>query len=132
MRTSSQQVGDAAERLVEDYLASEGWSILGRNIRIGRGELDIVAVDPAPPASLVCVEVRWRRSREYGLPEETFDRRKRSRLWAGVMRMLQTGELPNGNPLPRLPLRVDLVVVEPPLANRTAPRIRHHRDVLSG
>ena len=28
---------------------------------------------PGPPARLVVVEVRWRRSREFGLPEETFD-----------------------------------------------------------
>jgi len=73
VRTGSQLAGDAAERLVAERLRTAGWTILGLNVHVGRAELDIVAIDPAPPARLVVVEVRKRRSREFGLPEETVD-----------------------------------------------------------
>ncbi len=59
-RTSAQLAGDAAETLVAARLAEAGWTVLARNVHIGRHELDLVAVDPGPPAALVIVEVRWR------------------------------------------------------------------------
>src|SRR3989442_15281850 len=114
MRTPEQHQGDRAEQFVADRLVAEGWQILGRNVRVGRGELDLVAVDPGPPSALVVVEVRWRRSREFGLPEETFDHRKRVHLWTAAMRLVEHGRLPDGRELPALPFRIDLVAVEPP------------------
>ncbi len=129
-RTDRQKAGDAAECLVAERLVARKWLILGRNIHAGRSELDIVAVDPGPPARLVVVEVRWRRSREFGLPEETFDYRKRSHLRAGVARLLERGRLPDGQELPRLPISIDLAVVEP--GEGGAPRVRLYRDALAG
>jgi putative endonuclease len=131
-RTSSQRTGDSAERLVADHLLAAGWRILARNLRVGREELDLVGVDPGPPGTLVLIEVRWRRTREFGLAEETFDRRKRRHVWSAAMHLLQSGELPSGVPLPRLPIRLDLVVVEPPLTAGGPPRLRHHRNALVG
>ena len=111
-KTQQQLAGDAAERLVADRLAARGWSVLARNVHAGRSELDIVAIDPGPPARLVVVEVRFRRSREFGLAEETFDRRKQTLVRRGIGRLLDAGHLPNGTALPDLPLAVDLAVVE--------------------
>jgi Holliday junction resolvase-like predicted endonuclease len=128
MRTDAQSTGDDAESAVAAELAVKGWTILARNIRVGRGELDLVAVDPGPPRMLVIVEVRWRRSRAFGLAEETLDHRKRAHLRAAIGRLLEDG-LPGGAALPRLPFRVDLVVVEPGAGHETAPRIRHHRAI---
>jgi len=128
-RTDRQKAGDAAECLVAERLAARGWRILARNVHAGRSELDIVAVDPGPPARLVVVEVRWRRSREFGLPEETFDYRKRAHLRAGVARLLERGQLPDGSDLPRLPISLDLAVVEPGPGG--APRVRLYRDALA-
>jgi putative endonuclease len=130
-RTTAQQAGDESELLVARRLTAAGWSILARNVHVGRHEIDLVAVDPGPPPSLVIVEVRWRRSRDFGLPEETLDYRKRGHLRAAVGRLLEDG-LPGGAAVPRLPVRVDLVVVEPGEAPGSRPRMRHHRDALSG
>ena len=124
MRTDAQRSGDAAERLVADGLIAAGWTILARNVHVGRYELDLVAVDPGPPRMLVAVEVRWRAGRAFGLPEETVDHRKRSRVRAAAYGLLERGALPDGSPLPRLPLRFDLVVVEP------GDRVRHHRHAM--
>ena len=123
-RTMAQQAGDAAEAFVASRLASAGWTVLARNVHVGRHELDLVAVDPGPPAALVVVEVRWRLGRDFGLPEETVDHRKRARVRAAAYGLLDRGSLPGGEALPHLPLRFDLVVVEP------GDRIRHHRHAM--
>jgi putative endonuclease len=120
-RTAAQRLGDAAEERVAEHLQACGWTVLGRNVRMGRYELDLVGFDPGPPGALVVVEVRWRAGREFGLPEETVDHRKRTRVRAGAYGLLDRGALPDGAPLPRLPLRFDLVVVEPD------GRMRHYR-----
>jgi putative endonuclease len=127
VRTARQQAGDGAEALVAARLAAAGWEILGRNVRAGRGELDLVAIDPGPPRELVVIEVRHRSSRSFGLAEETVAFGKRTHLRLAIGRLMADG-LPDGPHLPRLPLRVDLVVVEPASAG-DAPRVRHHRAI---
>jgi putative endonuclease len=124
VRTAAQRAGDAAETLVAGHLADAGWTVLARNVHIGRHEIDLVAIDPGPPAALVIVEVRWRAGREFGLPEETVDHRKRVRVRAAAYGLLDRGTLPDGSLVPRLPLRFDLVVVEP------GDRMRHHRHAM--
>jgi putative endonuclease len=128
VRTPRQQAGDEAEALVAARLEAIGWTIVGRKVRAGRGELDLVAIDPGPPPELVIVEVRRRSSRAFGLAEESVAHRKRSHLRAAIGRLLEGG-LPGGAPLPRLPLRVDLVVVEPGVRAGAVPRLRHHRAI---
>ncbi len=129
-RTPQQRAGDDAEAAVAHALAAGGWAILGRHVRVGRGELDLVAVDPGPPPMLVIVEVRWRRDRGFGLPEETFGWRKQAHLRRALARLVAVGALPDGSPLPDLPVRVDLVAVEPPGRPGGVPRLRHHRSAL--
>jgi putative endonuclease len=123
-RTAAQHAGDAAEALVADRLTTAGWTVLARNIHVGRYELDLVAIDPGPPAALVAIEVRWRADRRFGLPEETVDHRKRARVRAAAYGLLDRGTMPDGSVVPHLPLRFDLVVVEP------GDRIRHHRHAM--
>ncbi len=123
-RSPAQQAGDRAERLVATLLLEAGWTILARNVHVGRHEIDLVAVDPGPPPALVIVEVRWRASRDFGLPEETVDHRKRTRVRAAAHGLLDLRTLPDGSAIPRLPLRFDLVVVEP------GDRIRHYRHAM--
>ena len=123
-RTEAQRAGDAAEAVVAERLESAGWTILARNVHVGRHEIDLVAIDPGPPRALVVIEVRWRADRDFGLPEETVDHRKRVRVRQAAFGLLDRGSLPGGGALPRLPLRFDLVVLEP------GGRIRHHRHAL--
>jgi Holliday junction resolvase-like predicted endonuclease len=127
MPTMARRLGDDAESEVAASLERAGWRVIGRNVRVGRDELDIVAVDPGPPPALVAVEVRWRSRRDFGLAEETFDHRKRRRVWRAIATLRDLGRLSDGTDLPKLPLRIDLVVVEPPNAAGERPRVRHHR-----
>ena len=125
--TAAQRTGDVGEQLVSARLEAGGWTILARNLRLGRQELDIVAIDPGPPASLVVVEVRRRERRDFGLPEETLDHRKRAALRRAVGTLLDAGRLPDGRPLPVLPLRIDLVAIDRAGDGRLS--IRHHRGI---
>jgi putative endonuclease len=123
VRTEAQRLGAAAEALVAERLMQVGWTIHARNVRVGRNELDIVATDPGPPPALVFVEVRWRARRNFGFAEETVDHRKRARLRDAAFGLVG-GRVPNSGPigsLPMLPLRFDVVAVEP------GARVRHHR-----
>jgi len=120
VRTAAQGLGDAAEALVADHLERRGWTIHARNVRVGRHELDLIATDPGPPAALAFVEVRWRARRDFGLPEETVDRRKRAHLRTAALRLL-ADDARSQPRLPSLPIRFDLIVVEP------GDQIRHHR-----
>ena len=129
IRTRAQRTGDDAESLVAARLTAQGWTVLARNVHVGRHELDLVAVDPGPPPRLVIVEVRLRATRAYGLAEETVDFRKRRHLRDAAWTMVAAGTLPDGRPLPPLSLRFDLVVVEPDTAGGR-PRIRHHRGAF--
>lgn len=121
MRTAAQRAGDAAEARVAEHLSGLGWQVLATHLRVGRAELDLVAVDPGPPAELVIVEVRWRRRRDYGLPEETVDGRKRARLHQAGFALTAGRPLVGGARMPALPLRFDLIVLEP------GRPLRHHR-----
>jgi Holliday junction resolvase-like predicted endonuclease len=121
MRTAAQRAGDAAEAAVAAHLIARGWRVLARQLHVGRAEIDLLAVDPGPPPALVIVEVRWRAGRNFGLAEETVDGRKRSRLRRAAFTLRDAGMLPGGFVLPALPLRFDLIVVEP------GNRLRHHR-----
>jgi putative endonuclease len=125
VRTAAQHAGDAAETLVAERLEAAGWQVLARKVRVGRAELDLVAVDPSGPAFVV-VEVRWRSRRDFGLAEETVDRRKVGRLRGAAFALLDRGAFADGTPVPRFPLRFDLIVVEP------GAKLRHHRNLDVG
>jgi putative endonuclease len=55
MTFARQRLGRAAEQLVAERLERSGWRIVGRNVRLPSGELDIVALDGS---TLVFVEVK--------------------------------------------------------------------------
>lgn len=84
------RLGQRGERLAEEYLRSTGAAILDRNWRCREGELDIVAADAG---TLVAVEVKARRSWDYGHPFEAVDAAKLGRIvhllgaWAAVHRV---------------------------------------------
>jgi putative endonuclease len=60
------RLGRRAEDLVAARLARSGWRVLGRNVRLPSGELDIVAMDDS---TLVFVEVKAGREGAIAGPE---------------------------------------------------------------
>lgn len=69
--------GAEGEKLAAAALARRGWRILGRNVRVSNGELDIVAMDGD---ELVFVEVRTRSVGRVLPPDMTVGPRKIGKL----------------------------------------------------
>ncbi|MDQ7055766.1 MAG: YraN family protein [Persephonella sp.] len=69
----SSQIGKLAEEKAAEFLKNRGYQIVERNFRTKSGEIDIVA---CKDKTLVFVEVRFRSSKDFGLPEETLNRKK--------------------------------------------------------
>ena len=117
MATLRQRHGSAAEDHAASWLAAHGWQIMGRNVKVGRDEIDIVALDPGPPPTLVCVEVRSATSAAFGSPEERVGRAKVGHLYRAMRGLTGVAHLPR---------RVDLVLVD----GRTGlPVLRHLRSI---
>ncbi|OIO54398.1 hypothetical protein AUJ46_03640 [Candidatus Peregrinibacteria bacterium CG1_02_54_53] len=57
--TLTTDIGLKGEEIATQYLVSIGYNILGRNVRIGRDEIDIVARDPVDDV-VVFAEVKTR------------------------------------------------------------------------
>lgn len=70
-------VGSRYEEKAAAFLKGLGYTILERNFRDRRGEIDIVARDGR---YLVFVEVKYRGSGRCGYPEEAVDRGKQQRI----------------------------------------------------
>lgn len=67
------ELGKLGEQLAGEYLTERGYSILHRNWRYGRYELDIIALKDGV---LHFVEVKTRASNVYGFPEENVTPKK--------------------------------------------------------
>lgn len=69
--------GAQGEQLAADYLQEHGLVVLARNYRYDRAEVDLVCRDGE---ELVFVEVKSRRSAQYGDPEEAVTELKQEQL----------------------------------------------------
>ena len=86
MQASRLALGAAGEACAALHLRRLGFRILARNLRSGGVEIDVIA---ARGSLVVFVEVKTRRSRRAGLPEEAVDARKQERLVAGAAAWLR-------------------------------------------
>jgi putative endonuclease len=113
MQPTGRALGDAGETLAATYLEAGGWRILARNVRAGGVELDLVA---RRRGVLAIVEVKTRRNRFAGAPEEAVDAAKRARLVRGAAAWLHE------NPQRRHRVRFDVMLCEP---GANGWRVRH-------
>ena len=103
MSGHNRRLGVQGETLAADYLEREGYLIEQRGYRCPAGEIDLVA---RRGPVYVFVEVKTRRSRRYGLPEESITPRKQAHLIAAAQTYLHDhGAEP-------APWRIDVVAVE--------------------
>ncbi len=75
--TARRDLGDFGERIAAHRLESEGMTVIERNARVGRIEIDLVMRDRD---EVVFVEVRTRRGAP-GLAAESVDAAKLRRMW---------------------------------------------------
>jgi len=77
--------GDRAEQQAERFLIKQGLQLICRNYRCKQGELDLIMSDQK---HLVIVEVRFRKTDQYGSAAESVTHRKQSRIIAATQQYL--------------------------------------------
>lgn len=102
MTESKQETGRRGEAHARRLLEERGYRIVATNYRSPHGEIDIVAADGR---GIVFVEVRARRSRAFGPPEESLTPAKRRHLIATAEHYIGKHGLAG-------PWRIDLVALE--------------------
>ena len=103
MSRSRLALGQRGEQLAADKLAASGYELVARNFRCAAGEIDLVT---KKGGAWVFVEVRTRRGRAFGSPEESITPRKKQHLIAAAQTYLQTHAAPDAD------WRIDFVAVE--------------------
>ncbi|MGY5763885.1 YraN family protein [Brachybacterium sp. DNPG3] len=96
------ELGRAGEEIVARRLTAQGWTVVERNLRLGAGELDIVALDAG---TLVFIEVKTRRSFVTGVPQAAVTAHKLRRLRRLVGQYLMERATPHRD------VRIDVVAV---------------------
>jgi len=76
-RRGPHEFGRAAERLAAAFLQAKGYRLVAANQRVGRGEIDLIV---RRLGVLAFVEVKARRTRSCGAPEEAVGVRKRRQV----------------------------------------------------
>jgi putative endonuclease len=103
MTRGNKILGRKGEDAAANHLTGKGYKILERNVRTPVGELDLVA---QAGEFLVFVEVKARRGRSHGLPEEAITPRKKKHLLESAQHYLQaTGRTDQ-------PWRIDVLAIE--------------------
>lgn len=76
---SQRELGKRGEARAALFYRLRGFRVVARNIRIGRGEIDLIV---RRGDLVVFVEVKTRRTAEKGLPAEAVDRKKQLQIGA--------------------------------------------------
>jgi len=76
-RSTAQALGKSGEEAAVRYLKNKKFRIIERNFRFLRGEIDIIAYEGK---TLVFIEVKTRKSKEFGLPEEAVTSSKQRQI----------------------------------------------------
>jgi putative endonuclease len=84
-------IGQAGEEAAARYLEQQGYVILERNFRLRLGEVDIIARDGE---DLVFIEVKTRRTKNFGSPFEAVDARKQQQIAKVAAAYIQGREIP--------------------------------------
>ena len=112
------ELGKWGEDLAVAYLQGKGYAIIERDWKSGRRDIDIIAEDEA--GTLVFVEVKTRRSRVFGEPEESIDYRKMQSLQQAINHYIKYRHINNS-------VRFDIISIVGTIDSE--PEINHIKDV---
>jgi putative endonuclease len=84
--------GQQGEKIASDFLKKNGYKILETNFRCSLGEIDIIAREKE---EIVFVEVKTRKSGEWGYPEQAVGIKKQKKLSQLALLYFQKKNLTN-------------------------------------
>ena len=101
-RLANKELGDWGEQIAVDYLISNNIKIIGRNIRTGYGEIDILG---QKDGVIIFFEVKTRRTEEFGNPEDAVNYKKREHMRNSALDFMQS------NPDLEMDWRIDVIAI---------------------
>ena len=117
---SPKSLGQRGEDFAARYLQRLGYHVVGRQVDLHVGELDIVAVDNR---TVVFVEVKTRKSDAAGVPAEAVDQQRQERMTRAALAYLKA------HGLLEYSARFDVIALTWPDGART-PNVEHIRDAF--
>ena len=111
------ELGKWGEDFAAKFLEEQGYEILERDWKSGHHDLDIVARDEK---TLVIVEVKTRRNRLFGDPEEAIDYKKRLSLQSAINHYIKSHHT-------KAPVRIDVISIVGTIGSK--PEIDHIKDI---
>ena len=111
------ELGKWGEDQAVEYLQHKGYTIIERDWKSGKRDLDIIAQDGNV---IVFVEVKTRRNRLYGEPEESVDYHKLQNLQQAISHYVKFKHI-------RQEIRFDIISIVGTVG--TDPDIQHIQDV---
>jgi len=118
VQLSKRMKGEIAETIAVSFLSKQGYTILEKNFRFGRGEIDIIARDGDV---LVFVEVKSKQSDAEGRPEDEVDQRKQTQV-----RRIAEGYL-HIHGIRDVPCRCDVVAI---VGDERSHVLRYYKDAF--
>jgi putative endonuclease len=110
-------LGIKGEKIAADFLYAAGYSILKKNHRIGRAEIDIIA---KTENIIVFIEVKTRSTNRWGAPEIAVDKRKINVLAEAAAQFMQDN-------FPNSEMRFDIISIV--CNDLNTPILEHFEDV---
>lgn len=100
------RLGKAGESIAEEFLTQKGYNLIARNFRYERSEIDLIVCDDANKM-LIFVEVKTRRNKKYGEPEESINIIKQASI-----KKAAEGFLLENSEYEKFDLRIDVISIQ--------------------
>jgi len=110
-------IGDKGEDNAVNFLVANGYEVLQRNYRYGRGEVDIIALKDA---IMVFIEVKTRKNAQYGYPETFLSEPQQDRIHLAAEEFVLQKEWQGE-------IRFDIIAI---LWDRNEPTLDHFKDAF--
>lgn len=114
-------IGAWGETLACDYLSRKGYKIVDRNRRIGRDEIDIIAL--APNGDIALIEVKTKTTLSAGSASEELSNRKLKALARSAARYAYDNNVPEDQ------ISVEAIAIDVSRSKKMA-NIKHFKTIL--
>jgi len=104
-KTKKRQQGDEAEALAFSYLKKQGLRLIEKNYHTRAGEVDLIMSDKNHPKTLIFIEVRYRKNRDFGGAAASVTPKKQQRIIKAALAYQQ-------QKAPQSSMRFDVIAIE--------------------
>lgn len=111
------QLGELGEQMAITYLIEQGYTIVAKNWRFKKAEIDIIA---QKAETLVCVEVKTRSTSDFGNPQDFIDDKKIKLLVTAMNHYVESKDLD-------VEVRFDVIAI---IHNKKQTDLEHFEDAF--